>query len=244
MHNVYYIFLKNSVSAIAPPLCRLFNKSLRVGVCPGRFKEAFLTPIFKDGNKSAVENYRPICILSSFMKWFEKLMHKYLFAYFSRRIDTNQHGFFKRRSITTNLALATQSFARSLDNGTEIHCIYTDFSKAFDRISIPLLLKKIRKYGVSDSLHSWLARYLTERKLYVAFNNHRLFSFIPQSGVPQGSILGPLLFLVYINDLGIEFDSNYQFYANDLKIYKEIKSPDDIASLQGDLNKLAPLVYI
>lgn len=229
------VFLRKTCENIASPLTKIFNRSLSEGMCPLAFKEAFITPIFKKGNKSEISNYRPVCLLNAFAKLFERLVHNYLSGYIKGRIDNNQHGFFKNRSTLTNLLDFTQFISSSLEDSSEVHAIYTDFSKAFDKVNINVLLSKLKSYGIQGAMFEWFKSYLSGRKLYMVFNESRCNGFSPGSGVPQGSILGPLLFLIFINDLGSELKSNYLMFADDLKIYRKIKTVLDCVELQRDL---------
>lgn len=229
------IFLRKTSDALAPPLTRIFNRSLSEGTCPIVFKEAFITPIFKKGNKSDIVNYRPVCLLNAFAKVFERIVHDYLSDYIKGRIDRNQHGFFKNRSTLSNLLDFTQFISNSIENSSEVHAIYTDFSKAFDKVDIGVLLSKLRSYGIQGSMYDWLKSYLSCRRLYMVFNESKCKGFTPGSGVPQGSILGPLLFLIFINDLGLILRSNYLMFADDLKIYRRVTTVLDCIELQKDL---------
>lgn len=119
-----------------------------------------------------------------------------------------------------------------------MHAIYSDFSKAFDTVDIDILLSKLQKFGIEDSLLNWFKSYLRGRSIQVAFNGYKSSPFSPPSGVPQGSVLGPLLFNIFINDLGSKLKCDYLFYADDLKIYTCVDSLIDVVKLQTDINTL------
>lgn len=229
------IFFQKTSSIISLPLTVIFNKSLANGICPIAFKEAFVVPIFKQGKKSLVTNYRPISILNAITKILEKLVHTKLSTYFATIISPFQHGFMKNRSTLTNLSIYTNTIATALDSGKEVHSIYTDFSKAFDTVNIDLLLMKLSKYGISNSICNWLTSYLKNRQLKIVFNGSHSKHFTPNAGVPQGSILGPLLFNIFINDIGQNLKNSHLFYADDLKIYKIINDQNDTNDLNQDL---------
>lgn len=233
------VFLKGCAIGLSKPLSMLFNKSLENGICPSAWKSSSLTPIFKSGNKNDIHNYRPIAKQNSFMKLFESIIHKSLAGHVNNLISKFQHGFMPNRSIITNLTLYTGYLASALEGSKEVHAIYLDFSKAFDSVNINKLLMKLRKYGIGGMLLEWLRSSLTNRKLTVHFNGSTSREFSPDMGVPQGSILGPLLFLIFINDIGNNLSSKILLFADDVKLYRTVTSLEDCISLQIDLDRIA-----
>lgn len=196
-------------------------------------------PLYKVGDKNFVNNYRPISILPVFAKVFEQLLYPILSWHFKLIIDPNQHGFMRARSTTTNLVSFVDNISKELDTCFSVDAIYTDFSKAFDRVNHQLLLDKLSAYGVAEPLLSWFGSYLSKRKSLVVASGHSSDPFPVHSGVPQGSHLGPLLFNVFINDIGECFhNSKYCLFADDLKIFKAVKSSTDSILLQHDLDRL------
>lgn len=233
------IFVKRASKNLSAPLTTIFNRSLHAGIVPDRFKMALVTPIHKKDKKSEVVNYRPICLLNVFSKIFERLVHDKLQEYFVDKLDVHQHGFIKNKSTLTNLSHYVNYVSSNLDAKYEVHAIYTDFSKAFDTVNFNILLSKLKSHGVGGTVLKWLNSYLINRKLQVAFAGYKSESFSPPSGVPQGSVLGPLLFNIFINDLGNLLHCKYLLFADDLKIYICIRSSEDCGILQNDLNSLA-----
>lgn len=232
-------FLKKTVNNISKQLMFLFNLSLKSGIFPNFWKASFITPIFKNGNKRDVSNYRGIAILSTIPKLFEKLIVEKMYGFLKGSIDQNQHGFEAGKSTVTNLVQYTTFLRKNLEKKHHIDAIYTDFSKAFDKVDHKLLILKLYKYGIRGSLLKWIESYLTERIQIVRFNNAQSEPIKVTSSVPQGSHLGPVLFLIFINDLPLLFkDCEFSMYADDLKIYKVINAASDARILQDNLSIL------
>jgi len=154
-------------------------------------------------------------------------------------LNEQQHGFRNGRSTTTNLMIFTSFILCEMQKGFSVDAIYTDFSKAFDRVDHGILIKKLKKYGISGPILSWISSYLSERSQIVKFQGRLSKTIKVLSGVPQGSHLGPLLFLIFISDLSIVLnDVDHLLFADDLKIYKSISNPADAEFLQNKINVL------
>jgi predicted nucleotidyltransferase len=237
--NIPPVYLINCADELAYPLSIIFKKSLRDGTFPHKWKEAFVIPIFKNGSTSRAENYRPISILSVLSKLFERIVYDQLYPAICKNISEKQHGFMQRRSVVTNLAIFSSYLLNSMDKKSQVDTIYTDFSKAFDRVNHTILIQKLELLGIHGDLLRWLTSYIHNRCQAVVIGGHRSnFISIP-SGVPQGSHLGPLLFNSYINDIGKCFQhANYILYADDLKLYTEVNSLADCHRLQEDIERL------
>jgi exonuclease III len=234
------IFLKNCARELASPLTVLFNLSLKFGYFPSIWKFSHVIPVFKSGSKDNIENYRGISILSCVPKLFESIVNKLLFSRVKGCLSVNQHGFFKNRSIVSNLVEFSHKTIVAIESGLQMDCAYTDFSKAFDILDHGIILKDF--YGnecfqIAGSLLNWIASYLSDRFQYVKINSSKSEPFMVTSGVPQGSHLGPLIFLMLINKVGqILFDVGFLIYADDLKIFKVIRTLADCHKLQSVLD--------
>ena len=233
-------FLKYCAFALSRPLWLLFNKSLSEGLFPTILpgKRSYIVPIYKKaGDKGMVINYRPITRISHIPKIFESLVNDYLTFKLKNCITSKQHGFFQGRSITTNLLIYVDFIANSLEKGYVVDSIYTDFSKAFDKVDHVLLLNELSRY-ICGSLLLWLGSYLSHRVQVVKINNHYSNEIQVRSGVPQGAHLAPLLFNLFINDVVECFQHcHILLYADDLKIYKEIKDQFSVIEMQNDVTR-------
>ena len=202
-------------------LAGVINKSLRQGIFPDELKIARVTPIYKEGPKTDVSNYRPISLLGSFSKIYEKIMHVRLINFFDSNnlLFDSQYGFRPGRSCEHALLNAHDTLLKSLNNRQVSILLLLDFSKAFDTVDHNILLAKLAHYGIRGPALKWLRSYLSDRKQYVSVNNSDSSMTKITYGVPQGSILGPLLFIIYINDIPeISTIAKFILYADDANI--------------------------
>ena len=230
-------FVKMAAPALTLPLMLIFNASLASGVFPILFKSTLIHPVFKAGQSNDVKNYRPIAVLNCFAKLLERLVHQKLLDHVSEYLEPSQHGFLPRRSTVTNLFEYVTFLSEKLEAKDQIDMIYMDLSKAFDTISHDILINKLQAFGITGTLLRWLATYLMDRSNVVVFNGERSDRFFPTSGVPQGSILGPLLFLIYIDDLAAKLSSFKSTYADDKKFGRVINSVEDCQQLQAEFHE-------
>lgn len=230
--------IKSCRYSLAQPLTTLINLSVKLGVFPARWKISRVIPVFKKGETKQVANYRPISILCNFGKLYEQVLYDSIYASVHPYLSPLQHGFMSGRSTITNLASVTQYISESLDNRGQVDVVYTDISRAFDTISHPILLKKLSAFGFSPAFTNLMRTYLQERVAYVCYNGFHSYTYEITSGVPQGSNLGPLLYLLYMDDLLKSLTCPALAYADDLKIYSVILTPADADLIQANVDMI------
>ena len=229
--------LKLVADIIVVPLCRIINLSFTTGVFPDILKVAKVIVLHKGGSTQDMNNYRPISLLSIFDKIIEKLMHARLYEFLELHniLFLNQFGFRKFHSTSHSLVEITEEIKESIDNGKYGCGIFIDLKKAFDTVNHKILLSKLEHYGIRGSLLKWFESYLTNRTQYVFLNGVSSDTMRMSCGVPQGSVLGPLLFLLYINDLpNISDKLKFFLFADDTNIYYE---SDNLKSLEKIVNQ-------
>jgi hypothetical protein len=236
-------FIKTFKFSLAQPLTILFKHLIALGSFPSEWKYANVTPVFKKGLSSEVTNYRPISLTSVFSKLLERVVYRQMLNYLNKYklISPHQHGFLAKHSTCTQLLESVNDWSLALRNRNIVDTVYFDFCKAFDTVSHEKLLHKLRAYGFAGQLLSFIGDFLTGRSQRVVLSDG-LSGFKPVlSGVPQGSVLGPLLFLIYINDICDLFSTSVaiKLFADDIKIYMEIIDGSDAAVFQSCINSIA-----
>lgn len=238
--GIHPMVLQRCADVVAKPLAILFQKSYDVGKLPADWKKAIISPIFKGGSRHEAENYRPVSLTSVPCKIMESILRDDLVKSFeaSDFYQGCQHGFTRGRSTLTNLLESLEAWTRLIDEGHGIDVIFLDYRKAFDSVPHQRLLHKISELGVTRRMYGWLQDFLNSRKQSVAVNGHYSSWTDVISGVPQGSVLGPLLFLIFVGDLPLWIRNEIRMFADDTKIWSKITSDTDSLSLQEDVNAL------
>lgn len=232
---------KEMADYLAEPLYLIFKASLDTGKVPSTWKMANITAIFKKGERHLAGNYRPVSLTSIVCKMLESIIRDNMIAYLKENeiLSDRQFGFLAGRSTTLQLLHVMDKWVNIVENGGMIDSIYCDFRKAFDTVPHKRLIIALKKIGVKDPILSWMIDYLNCRTQRVQVNGYMSETFKVTSGVPQGSVLGPLLFVIYINTLVKRAEnSELYLYADDLKLFKEINSIEDTEKLQQDLDNL------
>ena len=232
--------LRECADVLSMPIAIIFEHSLRAGILPTDWKKGNITPIFKKGSKTDPLNYRPISLTSVVCKILEKLIRCSIMEHLEENhlLSPHQHGFRSNKSCLTQLLEYLHFVEEMTDNGDCVDAVYLDCSKAFDTVPHDLLLLKLKCVGVDGRTLNWIKDFLTNRQQRVQVKDCCSEWRGVWSGVPQGSVLGPTLFLVYVNDLLDGLRSKGKLFADDVKIYRRMMSPGDRDQLQDDLQKL------
>ena len=233
------LLLHKCKNQLVKPLSFIMNKSIKTGVLPDIWKESIVAPIFKSGLKELPCNYRPVSLTSQIAKLMERIIRWYLVAYLelNNAFPETQHGFRPSRSTVSQLLEHYDEIISALEDNSNIDIIMLDFCKAFDKINISILLKKLKMLGIGGYIARWISNFLIKRKQKVVVNKQCSQWSEVKSGVPQGSILAALFFLIYIADIGNGVEhSTLASYADDSKLKRHIKDKNDGEKLQSDLN--------
>ncbi len=237
MHSKVIRELKDE---LATPFTQIFKQSMEVSELPINWKRANVIPIFKKGQKSKPGNYRPVSLTVIACKIMEKLVRDEIIDHMTQNglLTDAQYGFRSGRSCALQLLEVLEDWTAQIDAGLPVDCIYLDYKKAFDSVPHERLLLKMQAHGIQGNIGNWVRQFLTGRKQRVAVNGQTSEWMDVTSGIPQGSILGPTLFLIFINDLPNIAISTTKLFADDTKLYRPIASHDDRQILQEDIDKL------
>nr|VZH96736.1 unnamed protein product [Spirometra erinaceieuropaei] len=232
--------LKELASELSVPLSMLFQTSFDTGTLPVDWKLAHITPLHKGGNRAATTNYRPISLTCILCKVMERIIKTELMQFLEVHglLSKCQHGFRKGRSCTTNLLQSLQSWTRALDDRHEVHIAFIDFQKAFDTVPHQRLLHKLKKIGIAGNFLKWIENFLVGRHQVVCVGRGKSDPAMVDSGVPEGSVLGPTLFLIYVDDAARDLDCEVVMFADDMNIWSVIRGSADEDRLQMNLNRL------
>ena len=239
--NVSGITIKNfalNCPSFVDCVCYIFRKSINEGKVPTTWRQGIVRPIYKGGDRTDTNNYRPICLTSILAKSLEHILCSHMWQHINdyEIIKGNQHGFRKNLNTTTQLLHVIHKAAEAYDRQLDYHLISFDFSKAFDRVPHNLLLHKLRSYNFDVNCVNWIQDWLRDRTSVVSVNGEHSKEFSVRSGVPQGSVLGPLLFILYVNDMSDQIKhSECRLYADDTVLCSSVT---DLTLIQSDVNSL------
>ena len=238
--GVHPRILRETTRSLAPYLAGLFRKSVDTGSLPREWRMGDIVPIFKKGAKQDPGNYRPISLTSVPCKLLEAIIRDQLMTHLldANLLSDSQHGFRPKRSCATQLLQTIEEWSKMIEDGGQIDALYMDFSKAFDSVPHKRLLRKVRAHGIGGKLIRWIEAFLTDRSQRVVISGSRSDWTPVSSGVPQGSVLGPLLFVLYVNDLPSTVDSPAMIFADDTKVFRSTRLVQEHRQLQEDLDAM------
>ena len=235
--------LKDLSEELAAVITKVFSKSIETGELPDDWLTANVTAIFKKGKKYDPANYRPVALTSVTSKLMEHILYRHIITHLEKLniLSPFQHGFRANHSCESQLVITTEDLAKNLDNHLQTDVLILDFQKAFDKVPHQRLLSKLEFYGIRGNILKWITKWLTSRTQRVVVDGEISSPANVKSGVPQGTVLGPLMFLIYINDIAdnISSETSIRLFADDCLLYRVIKSFSDTVTLQNDLTSLS-----
>ena len=232
--------LKELAPELSTPLTLIFRSSLSTGKIPHSWKSANITAIYKKGDKKDPSNYRPVSLTSVVCKILEKIIRDHIIDHFKKNnlISNSQFGFLSGRSTVIQMLQVMDDWTNYVDQGKSVDVIYMDFMKAFDKVPHKHLIHKLNNFEVHEQVINWIQDFLSDRTQVVRYNGITSNTEPVLSGIPQGTVIGPVSFLSFINDLPDEVLSRIFLFADDTKLYRAINNSADVQLLQSDLNKL------
>ena len=240
--SIYAQFVKKVFCYLVLPLKIIFQKSIQTGEVPSIWRKGIIVPIYKNNKKPEdPSSYRPVCLTSVVCKLLERIIHTKFIYYLKTNniISKSQHAFMTKKSTVTNLIECLNDWTKDVDAKKPVDILYIDLAKAFDSVSHVKLLYKLTKIGVGQSLLKWFESFLTEREHCVKVKNVKSPYEKVSSGIPQGTILGPTLFILYVNDtVNLDLSSTLKLFADDAKLYIATSTLAQSDMLQEDLNKI------
>ena len=236
--------MKQLIVYYVQPLTLLINKSIAQGKFPDELKLAKVLPIYKNEDEQMIQNYRPISVLPFFSKIFEKIISIYITDFIEENglFYSNQFGFRKSHGTNHAIIYLVEKVSKALDTGQFVIGVFLDLRKAFDTVNHDILIKKLESYGIRGNILNWLKSYLSNRTQYVHYNGYDSDKKTVTHGVPQSSILGPLLFILYINDFSRSSDLLFSIlFADDTSVFIEGTNYDKVIDI---VNKELELINI
>ena len=232
--------LKEGADSLLEPLKHIYNLSLREGKLPEMWKRGTITALHKGEDRHQAENYRPVTITSTLCRMLERILKKPILKHIedNNLLVNEQHGFVGRRSCLSNLLLNMEKITETYDKGLPMDQIFLDLQKAFDSVPHQRLLCKLQQIGIHGEIYEWIKSFLSERYQRVGVNGVHSGWTKVRSGVPQGSVLGPILFIIFINDLPEHIEAWSSIFADDTKVLETVTNEDDCKRLQKDLDDL------
>ena len=241
MDDIPALLLKNCAESIKKPLYKVWRDSLDLGQIAEIHKKGIITPIPKGGVRGNPKNYRPVSLTSHLIKIFEKIIGKKVMEFLENndKLNKNQHGFRGGRSCLSQLIEHQNRILEGMENNEDVDVVYLDFAKAFDKVHHGVLIQKLQNAGITGKLLKWINNFLSNRKQTVSVEGCFSSESDVTSGVPQGSVLGPILFLVHISDIDQgTHHCKVSSFADDTRIMKTIKEENDRTLMQNDLNSI------
>ena len=234
--------LKPNIDSYIKPLTYIINQSFKDGIFPNELKLAKIIPIYKAGDKSLPTNYRPISVLSLFSKIFEKIMYNHLLSFINTYniLYKFQFGFRKQYSTSHAIITLVEQINNAINSGKIMIGVFLDLSKAFDTVNHSILIKKLYAYGIRGNILQWLKSYLNNRKQYVYINETKSEVRSISCGIPQGSVFGPLLFILYVNDLSTASHNLFSIlFADDTSVFMKGESINEVINMLNiELHKI------